>query len=672
MERKEVLQQAIDRYARMYYYTGTTPATDQQFDSLLKELKSIDPTDERVTRVGFPVPPDTMKKKFKHRVRTNSLNKADHEGDLLKWHTKMGGGDVMVELKGDGMTVVLYYVDGVLDMAATRGGDDGVGEDITQNAMKFKGVPKVLSVPFTGGIRGEALVVRDDAPKVDPNYGTAEPGNLRNIGNGIIGRLDGTQSEFISFRAFNYELLGDGQEPATETEKIMKLVQWGFTPLEYCYCTTIGDAIDFWKSVEVMRGAGNLPYKIDGIVFKMNSVALQKQKGFASGRPEAEIVLKFEAPGATTKVTGCVITMGHQSIKPTASLEPVFIDNTWVKSAQLNNWDIIEALDIAIGDTVRVIKAKDIIPQIVEVLQRPSDRKPIPRPTECPVCKGPVGPRENTDGSPGAETECKNAHCPGKATERVENWIVKNNILGIGDVVLDSMVKQLGVTSPADLYRLTVDQLSRLDIGNGEFGDSRAEMVYNNIQKTKQMPLRQFLGSLSIRFLGRRRVELIQEKCPGEMDALADWRSDKLRTLDAGVTNMVDTILADIAFYGPVIDDLLQYVQIVQESKVEAEVVAKGQELAGKTFVFTGKILRVDESGKRFTRDLMHQKVLEHGGAVDDKIKNSTPTNQYVLVQADVNSTSSKTQDAKKKGAQIVSEAAFWGMIGEEVPSLGA
>jgi DNA ligase (NAD+) len=281
-----------------------------------------------------------------------------------------------------------------------------------------------------------------------------------------------------------------------------------------------------------------------------------------------------------------------------------------------------------------------------------------------------VGLRENTDGSEGIETECKNPDCAGKTIKRLANWIEKNNILGIGDVVLEAMNASLGIETPADLYRLTVESLANLDMDNGKYGESRARMVYDNIQKTRKMTLRQFLGSLSIRFLGRRRVEMIQEKCPGQMDTLADWQSNKLLTLDAGVDNMAPVILEDIAKHKALIEDLLKYIEIVgsesnkKDGGNEDMRLAKGNQLIGKTFVFTGKILSTDAEGNRYTRDMLHHEVIEHSGKVDTKIKASTEGNQYYLVQADPNSTSTKTMDAKKKGATIISEEDFWTMIG--------
>lgn len=380
MDRKTTLQQAIDRASRIYYYTGKTIFEDAQFDALIEELRGIDPDDTRVMRVGFPVPQDSMLKKVQHRVQSNSLAKADTEGDLRKWAMDMrylastltagGAGldNIMVQLKADGATIIIYYVDGILDLAATRGGDDGVGEDVTQNAYKFKNLPHRLPVPFTGGIRGEVLITKADFPSVDPTL----QGNVRNIGNGIARRTDGTQSEFITFVAFNFEDLANSVPPCpSEDEKIKTLKAWGFIPIESRLCYDIDDAVSYWKEIEVRRKADDLPYKIDGVVFKMDGRELQEKAGVTSGRPKAQRVLKFEAPGAETVLNGVVITLGHTGvIKPTACLDPVIIDNTSVKSAQLNNWDLIEAMDVAIGDRVRVIKAKDIIPQLTHVVDR--------------------------------------------------------------------------------------------------------------------------------------------------------------------------------------------------------------------------------------------------------------------------------------------------------------
>lgn len=274
-------------------------------------------------------------------------------------------------------------------------------------------------------------------------------------------------------------------------------------------------------------------------------------------------------------------------------------------------------------------------------------RPTIPRPTECPVCKGPVGPKQNVDGSPGTEIECKNPDCEGKSLKRIENWITKNNILGIGDTILAAMIEELDMRSPADLYRVIPEQISALIIGGNPYGDVRAKAIYNEIQKTRKMTLENFLGSLSIRHLGRRRVELIREKVPGQMDSLADWRGDKLLTLDAGVTNIAPEILEDVKKHSSVIDDLLQYVEIV-EGKPATEAAPVGLKFS---FVLTGTMSR--------PRSQIVADIIRAGHEVKDTITKGVD----YLVQADPSSVGSKSQKALKLGTKIISESRLMEML---------
>lgn len=644
MDRKETLQQAIDRAARLYYYTGKPAFTDDQYDAMIAELKDIDPTDIRVTQVGAP-PPDNMFKKVQNRASTNSLAKVDTEEDLRKWYRDNGeNGEIMVELKADGSSVLLYVVDGVLDQVVTRGGDDGIGQDITRNGMKFKGVPSVIQgtngpVLFTGVVRGEALLLTEDYKKIDPLMS----GQVRNIGNGIINRGDGTDSELITLLAFNYEVLeGGGFDVVSEEGKLATLEMFGFTTMIHHLSPTIDDAINYWKEVDVKRKNNELTHQIDGIVFKLNDVKVAKALGMSSGRPNSERVLKFEAPGAPTRIIGLTKTVGKTGAQiPTAILEPVIIDKTIVKSGQLNNWEIITALDIAIGDLVYVRKAKDIIPEIVEVLERPATRQPIPEPTACYVCGGEAGRVELVGGGISARTFCKNPDCSAKSIRKIASWIDKNRILGVGDTILEALVEKFDMNSPADLYRRTAEETAGLEIGNGVLGIKNATKIYDNIQATRKMSLNNFMGSLSIRHLGRRMTQITRDKVPGQLDMIGDWISGKFMHLDCGMPNKGGEIWEDIQTLRPVIDDLLQYVEIAGDTDAPSP---EGGILAGKTFCLTGTMTR--------KRPDIHSDIIRAGGIVLDDAKKGLD----YLVIADPNSSSSKAVKARKNGTKLISE----------------
>lgn len=650
MNRIETLRKTITSAKRTYYYSGTSLYNDQLFDSLLQELKTLDPTDPLVTEVGTYVPEDTQLKKVTHTVPTNSLAKADDTTALKKWYDGLPSKQLSVQLKADGATLLLYYKNGVLDMAVTRGGDDGIGEDVTFNAVKFNGVPKTLVKDgkiqeIDLAVRGEAILFTADHAKIDPEL----EGNARNIGNGMVRRTDGTNAHLITFVAFN------SSESSVESETIEMLNGYGFHTIPTTICNSFDEAVAEFNRIGKLREEDKLPFKIDGVVFKLNDSEASRELGMTSGRPKGEIVMKFEAPQATTKVCDVVISLGHDgSIKPTASLVPVEIDNTMVKSAQLNNWDIIAALDIAIGDTVVVQKAKDIIPEIVSVVERAVDRKPIPEPTVCPFCGQPAGRKTNVSGDESANTYCLNNACPERSVRKIDNWINKHNILGIGDAVLRAMVKEFKMENPADLYRM-VDCLNtpsgiwafgELRITKNKLGESNAAKIIANINKVRSMSLNKFLGSIGVNQLGSRRAEQIREKVPGELDTIEDWLSDKILKLDIGFENASQTIYDSIQELRPVILDILKYVTILPDASDASEVPAVSTEgpLNGQSFCLTGKFAR--------PKALIESEIRAAGGLTTDEVKKDLT----YLVLSDPNSTSNKTTKAKKYGCKLITE----------------
>jgi DNA ligase (NAD+) len=660
-ERLKAAEEQYDRAASVYYYTGQQLYSDVEFDAIKRTIEELDHSNRRVSQVGATPPADSMLQRVDHRVKTNSLKKCDTTEDFKSWHDKYAqGGELVAELKADGSTLILYYQKGMLYQAVTRGGDEAYGEDITANAVKFKGVPKSLGVDFTGGIRGEVVLMYQDYLLMDPDMADKpreEWGNVRNIGTGMMRRTSGEGAEFLTFLAFNYEAEGGHNLPTAmqvskESDKLVVLQQLGFQPLEHATCSNYEDALKFFAQVGQNRES--LAHKIDGIVFKVQDLALQEELGMSSGCPRYERVLKFEAPGAETTVTGVVLTLGHDgSIRPTADLDTVVIDNTNVDSAQLNNWEYIKVLDIAVGDRVRVRKAKDIIPEIDMVISRPEGRRLIPEPTECPFCRGPAGRKENTDGSTTNNTYCLNPNCEEKAYRRILNWIGKHSILGIGEDTLRAAIHQHDLRTPADLYRLTQEQWSNLQLKKKVLGGSLAKKIVENINKTRRMTLGDFLGGLSVGFLGRRRVEIIRERCPGQMDRLEDWRSDKLLELaeQAQVGNMAPTILKDIQGHSCLIDDLLTQIEIVPDAKPQA---VEGGKFSGKSFCFTGVRLKGE----------LLEKFRASGGTEKDSVSKGLS----FLVVKDKETTSNKAEKAKKLGIPILSLEELEQVLNDQLP----
>ena len=643
-ERLTKLQVTIDRAAQCYYYQ-TPIMSDQAFDSLLEELRTLKPDDHRLTRVGYPVPPDSMLTKFKHTTFVGSLAKAESEQDLIKWTVKSGidkqDKEIVVCLKADGCTLVLYYLDGDLQRAVTRGGDDGIGEDVTANAVRMIGVPTTLPNTFTGAIRGEAILNIEDWKKVDPD----SKSNPRNLGNGTLRRVSGSGAENLRFYAFDI----DGIDFRTEYNKLSWLKSTGFTVVHSMVADDIQHAMRIFRNIDDVRQT--LQYWIDGVVFKINNLAIQKSLGYKDNRPCGQIVLKFEAEGAQTKLLGVVLTVGHTgAIIPTGILKTVRIGGTDISSVLLNNFDYIADLDLAINDDVVVQKANDIIPQVVSVVDKPINRISILPPEKCPVCGGDVGRRSlSASNDAGRVYECKNKNCDAQASARVKCWIKKLDIQGIGDEVLSALCTTLNVSTPVDLYSLTSEQLSVLIVGKGKLGKKRADGIIAELNKKKTMPLNVFIGSLGVQHLGRRRAQLIMESVPGQMDNISDWRGDKLLGLAsvAGIPNIAADMVAGLEAIDDVIGGLLKHVTI--EMTVPKPVV----EMVGEkfSFVLTGTM---SKPRKEIAADI------EAKGHV---VKDDVSSGVTYLVQADPSSQSSKTKKAAKCGTKVISEEELYEIL---------
>lgn len=679
------LRKTIDRCDQAYYYADPF-LDDAQYDALKDELRKLCPGDERLARVGAPVPKDTLLKRVKNQGFMGSLRKVDTREELTAWYEKSGaqssgGAKILVQLKADGGSLALYYRHGNLIQALTRGGDDGVGEDITANAIHMAGVPTSLPQDTNVMIRGECVLMVKDWRAVDPE----EKSNPRNVGNGIMRRLDGQNSEKLTFLAFDAEPLGTTlpDEVTSEAQKSKMLAALGFTVLRNVLTNNIEQALAVFDGVAASRAG--LDFWIDGVVFKIDNLGLQKTLGITDNRPKGQMVMKFEAEGEITTLERVELTVGHiGAIIPTGKITPVRIGGTTVSSVLLNNFDEIEALGLAVGDDVKVIKAKDIIPKIVAVVSRPKGRQPIPVPTTCPVCGGAAGRRVNIAkgdkaGEEGAVIECKNSGCAARSTARLKTWITKLDIQGIGDEVLSALIEKMGIKTPADLYRLASDTAKmqtfpQLIVGAGKLGIKRAEAIVRQIRDKKTMPLNVFLGSLGIPMLGRRRAELVMEAAPGVFDQLEDWiYPEKLLAMadKIGIKNMVHAIVNGIAAFRDEIDDLVQYVTFVGPTgnlgpsedlpPENDELVTEGDgPFDGYVICFTGKIEKTDEGGKRYTRDRMQKLVVEGGGKVSDDVRAGVTH----LVQASKDSVSSKSAKAKKLGVALMSEADFFAMLG--------
>ncbi|OAM91771.1 NAD-dependent DNA ligase LigA [Termitidicoccus mucosus] len=648
-----------------YYNSDSAMLEDAAYDALKDRLRQLAPGHDVLKVVGAV--PSEMLAKAKHAIPMGSLDKAMNQDEFAAWIRNMGFQNQMltVSMKMDGGSVALEYLNGRLIRAVTRG-DGLIGEDITANARQFQNCPgedvKIAGSPFTGFIRAEIMLLNEDWKKADPDFVS----NPRNLGNGIARRKNGEQAELLSICAFRAHFEDGDVIAGTEADMLVLLEAAGFTVSPWRR-GNVGDAWRFYE--ETRAGRATLPFWIDGMVVKLDDVPAQISLGERDQRPKGQIAIKFPAEGARTVLRAVELTVGHTgAIIPTGKFDPVQLGGTSVSNALLCNWEVIRALDIAIGDTVVIYKAGDIIPKVMQVVTRPENRIPVSEPSACPVCGGPVGRKKNVQGGESVMLYCLNDNCPAKLTGKIGRYLRSLNILGIGDEVLDALCKpgegilpdmdagsrSVKLKSPADLYTLKDDPefLECLPLGDKKIrlGANRARKIIGEIEAKRELTLPEFLGSLGIDGLGKRRVALIQEAVPGRMDTLDDWLSGKLGGAEfagaAGVPNI-----------GPVLNEaLVANKSLIQEFLANGVVIkatAKKSEIPGaKSFCFTGA-----SSVPRLQLKAMAE-------AKGHSVKDSVGKGLDYLVMADPHSTSSKAVKARNLGTKCINEAEFYTILG--------
>jgi DNA ligase (NAD+) len=654
------LRSKIDRAAQLYYTPGCeSDLTDDQFEALMGQLRYLEPDDYRLVRVGAPYSVDDLREKKEHLIPMGSLTNTDNSiAGFADWYDKVlvllgiESADINISLKMDGNSIALNYTNGNLVDAISRGNGE-VGERLTANAVKWMGVPTTLPVPFTGTVRGEAILYKSEfeaMKKIDPTLT-----NPRNVGSGILGRIDGTQNESIRFVAFN--VVDPKNKFGSLNLKFRTLKTLGFDPV--CYAVISGTRDEVVKGVgeffaDTESGRADFPFEIDGLVVMIDNVVLQQQitkDRKDELRPKFGRAIKFVTAKAQTRVTGVNITVGHTgAIYPTITVDPVFVGGVTVSNVLLNNWnehsEFPSAADVAIGDLVEIARQGDVIPKVVKVVEIASDREPIEEPSCCPACGSPT--TRMLRGKEGAVTYCVNAsNCTGASGYKIKHFIGSSDkgvgIMGFGDSILEAAIEAELIKTPADLYRLTIEQIEHLPIGKTKdgspirLGHKRAEGIIAEIEKAKKIPLCKFLGALGLELLGRRRAEIIANE--QGLVTLEDWLDEEKLTLIPGST-IGPVIREGLKKTWPIIEDLLEFVEVLPHTPpqtISEEVDEGPKKIAGSTFCWTG------------TRELLEETIA--AGGIE---KSGISAKLNYLVQRDATSSSNKTLKAESLGIKII------------------
>ncbi|MEC1748381.1 NAD-dependent DNA ligase LigA [Bacillus mojavensis] len=599
-QRAEELRRTINKYSYEYYTLDEPSVPDAEYDRLMQELIAIEEEhpdlrtpDSPTQRVGGAVLEAFQK--VTHGTPMLSLGNAFNADDLRDFDRRVRqavGDDVAynVELKIDGLAVSLRYEDGYFVRGATRG-DGTTGEDITENLKTIRTIPLKMNRSLSIEVRGEAYMPKRsfEALNEERIKNEEEPfANPRNAAAGSLRQLDPKIAAKRNLDIFVYSIAElDEMGVETQSQGLDFLDDIGFkTNQERKKCGSIEEVIAMIDDIQAKRA--DLPYEIDGIVIKVDSLDQQEELGFTAKSPRWAIAYKFPAEEVVTKLLDIELNVGRTGvITPTAILEPVKVAGTTVSRASLHNEDLIKEKDIRILDKVVVKKAGDIIPEVVNVLveQRTGEEKEFSMPTECPECGSELVRIEGE-----VALRCINPECPAQIREGLIHFVSRNamNIDGLGERVITQLFQENLVRNVADLYKLTKEQVIQLE----RMGEKSTENLISSIQKSKENSLERLLFGLGIRFIGSKAAKTLAMHFES-LDNLKKATIEELLAIDEIGEKMADAV---ITYFHK--EEMLELLAELEElgvntlykgpKKVKAE--DSDSYFAGKTIVLTGKL----------------------------------------------------------------------------------
>lgn len=651
----------LNDHSYRYYVLSSPIISDAEYDKLFRELEKLEEehpeyihSNSPTKRVGSA--PAEQFNQVTHQISMLSLANAMNEDELIEFADQVRKGakisDVpfAIELKFDGVAVSLHYKDGQFVLGATRG-DGEVGEDITQNLKTIRAIPLSLRGKFPPHIeiRGEVLFEKKSFQALNEariKSGEEPFANPRNAASGSLRQLDSsiTASRPLTFFAYGIGA-ADKFAPSTHEEALKAIKEFGFRISPFFRIATKNEElISAYKEGESLRDS--LPFEVDGLVVKVNSVSLQNDLGMRARTPRWAIAAKFAAIEATTVLEDIILQVGRTgAITPVAVLTPVSVAGVVVSRATLHNEDEIRRKDVRIGDTVVVRRQGDVIPAVASVItaRRTGKEKEFKFPTTCPICNSKL-----VKGEGEAVLRCMNVSCSGRVIERIIHYCSRRgvDIEGLGDKLVESLVKNKLVSSIADLYRLELDKLLSLP----RMGKILGEKILNRINERKSPPLDKFIFGLGIRHVGEKTAETIASKV-GTLEKLRSLSEEEFITFP-DVGSETSKALAEY-FSDPQeraeLDDLIS----VGVKPLEFKSAQGDGVFSGKSLVLTGTL-------SSMSRDEASAKIKSLGGNVVGSVSKKT---DFVVVGEDAGS---KLKKAKDLGVRILSEEEFLDLIGKQ------
>ncbi|TSB45610.1 NAD-dependent DNA ligase LigA [Alkalicoccobacillus porphyridii] len=653
----EELREKLEKYGYYYYVLDNPIVPDQEYDTLLQELLTIEEQfpdlvteDSPSVRIGgAPLPYFT---KVSHNVPMMSLGNAFNEQDLRDFDRRVrqfaGEEDVayICELKIDGLAVSLTYESGKLVRGATRG-DGTTGEDITSNLKTVSAIPLRIKSDVNLEVRGEAYMPKASFEALNEAKKEAdeEPfANPRNAAAGSLRQLDPKIAAKRNLSMFVYSIGElEGKEIHSHYEGLTFLKDAGFkVNPETTKCETIEDVIAYTEKWVEKRH--DLSYEIDGIVIKVDSLALQKEMGFTAKSPRWATAYKFPAEEVVTKLLDIELTVGRTgAITPTALLTPVSVAGTTVRRASLHNEDLIREKDVKLGDSVVVKKAGDIIPEVVNVLVdlRTGEEREFHMPTHCPECESELVRLEGE-----VALRCINPECPAQIREGLIHFVSRTamNIDGLGEKVITQLFAHQLIGNVADLYTLEKEELLKLE----RMGEKSVENLLHSIEISKSNSMERVLFGLGIRFIGAKAAKTLAQHFQ-TMDRLSQATKEQLVAVDEIGEKMADSIVS--YFEKPEVHDLLERLQQVGLNLTytgpalnTASTADEESFFMGKTVVLTGKL-------EELSREEAKERLEALGSKVTGSVSKKT---DLVIAGTDAGSKRSKAEDL---GIEIWDEA---------------
>lgn len=663
-ERILYLREQLHEHNYKYYVLNQPDISDQEFDFLMHELQNLEAKHPEMYDANSPTQRvgSDLNQNFTqvaHKYPMLSLANTYNEQDVADWYESVSRGlggepfEVCCEMKYDGLSISLTYVDGKLVSGVTRG--DGVhGDDVTANVKTIRCIPLVLKegtdYPKEFEIRGEILMPWKVFEQLNAERDAAEEPLFANPRNAASGTLKSQNSKLVASRrldAYLYYLLGDILPAEGHFENLQAAAQWGFkisqgmkkvSSLEEIY-----DFINYWD-----KERKNLPVATDGIVLKVNSLRQQRALGYTAKSPRWAIAYKFKAERACTRLNEVSYQVGRTgAVTPVANMDPVQLAGTIVKRATLNNEDFIRSFDLHIGDYVYVEKGGEIIPKIVGVAEekRPKDALPVEFIKTCPECGTPLVRYEGE-----AAHYCPNdTGCPPQIKGRIEHFIARRamNIDSLGPETVDEYYRRGLIHNIADLYKIQVQDIN--GTGNRE---RSAQKIVNGIEASKKVPFERVVFALGIRFVGETSARLLARRFK-TMDALQAATMQQLMDID-GVGEVIAKSVITY-FANPVNQEIVERLRSygLQMQLSEEQIEGTSEKLSGKSIVISGVFAK-------HSRDEYKALIEKNGGKNVGSISGKT---SFIL--AGENMGPSKLQKAEKLGVPLVDEATFLEMIGE-------